>query len=118
MESGEWLSADGAPESLMVEHPALEKANPERMAKGRMANPDTHNDCKLHKIRMLQHTKYVGIDYLDYLIDLMGLNEDLKTRFGITHITRIQVGDIDATKNRVKLKIRIDDVTNRHFSER
>lgn len=45
------------------------------------------------------------------------LEQDLLNRFGISHIKHIQIGNIDALKNRVKLKVFIDDVKNRHFLE-
>ena len=37
------------------------------------------------------------------------LEADLKGRFGITKIVKIQVGNIDSTKGRVKLKVQIND---------
>ncbi len=45
------------------------------------------------------------------------LETDLKTRFGITGIADIQSGNIDTLKGKVRLKIQIRDIGNKHFQE-
>jgi len=43
------------------------------------------------------------------------LEADLKTRFGITHIKKLQVGNIDTLKGQVKIKVWILDRDQLHF---
>jgi len=43
------------------------------------------------------------------------METDLKERFGIHRITKIQVGNIDTLKGQVKIKVWIQDQENSHF---
>jgi hypothetical protein len=45
------------------------------------------------------------------------MEADLKNRFGITQIRKIQVGNIDTLKGLVKLKVWIEDRDNLHFED-
>ena len=61
--------------------------------------------------------KIINYDRLD-LIDEAKRSEmeaDLKIRFGIHQIKKIQVGDIDTLKGRVKIKVWIQDKDGLHF---
>jgi len=63
--------------------------------------------------------KMINYDRLD-LIDLEKRSEleaDLKTRFGIHQVRKIQVGDIDTLKGRVKIIVWLDDKSKQHFEE-
>jgi hypothetical protein len=46
------------------------------------------------------------------------MEADLRTRFGITNIRKIQVGNIDVHKGRVKLKVEINDRKEAHFQDK
>jgi hypothetical protein len=64
--------------------------------------------------------KEISYDRLD-LIDEAKRSElelDLKTRFGISHIKKIQVGDIDTLKGRVKIRVWILDQDQLHFQDK
>jgi hypothetical protein len=63
--------------------------------------------------------KMINYDRLDLIEEAKrnDLEADLKTRFGIHAIKKIQVGDIDTLKGRVKIKIWIQDQDRRHFEE-
>jgi hypothetical protein len=63
--------------------------------------------------------KMINYDRLD-LLDEAKRSEmeiDMKTRFGIHQISKIQVGDIDTLKGRVKIKVWIQDQEQLHFEE-
>lgn len=63
--------------------------------------------------------KMINYDRLD-LIDIEKRGEletDLKTRFGIHPIQKIQVGDIDTLKGRVKIVVWLDDKSKQHFED-
>ena len=63
--------------------------------------------------------KSINYDRLD-LIDQSKRSEleaDLKIRFGIHSIRKIQVGDIDTLKGRVKILVWLDDQEQLHFEE-
>ena len=63
--------------------------------------------------------KIINYDRLD-LIDQTKRNEleaDLKTRFGIHPIRKVQVGDIDTLKGRVRILVWLDDQDQQHFEE-
>lgn len=63
--------------------------------------------------------KTINYDRLD-LIDEAKRSEleaDLKIRFGIDEIKKLQVGDIDTLKGRVKIKVWIQDKAQLHFQE-
>lgn len=64
--------------------------------------------------------KIITYDKLDLLAeDKRGeLEEDLRQRFGVTHIKQIQVGNIDTIKNRVKLRVIIRDKEHQNFKEK
>jgi len=64
--------------------------------------------------------KIITYDRLDLLADDKKdeLEEDLRHRFGVNHIERIQVGNIDTLKNRVKLRIIIRDKERQNFKEK
>ncbi|MEN8227517.1 MAG: DUF4956 domain-containing protein [Bacteroidota bacterium] len=63
--------------------------------------------------------KIISYDRLDLLANEKreDMKQDLKLRFGIENIKKIQVGNIDTQKNRVKLKIDIQDLQDHHFQE-
>jgi len=63
--------------------------------------------------------KLITYDRLDLLADdkRVELEEDLRHRFGVDHIKQIQVGNIDAIKNRVKLRVIIQDKEHKNFKE-
>lgn len=63
--------------------------------------------------------KIITYDRIDLLAEekKAELEEDLRTRFGITQIKKIQIGDIDTLKNRVKLKLLLEDIQDRYFQE-
>ena len=63
--------------------------------------------------------KIITYDRIDLLTEekKTELEEDLRTRFGITQIKKIQIGDIDTLKNRVKLKLLLEDGQDRYFQE-
>jgi len=61
--------------------------------------------------------KMINYDRLD-LLDELKRNEmeaDLKERFGIQNIKKIQVGDIDTLKGRAKIKVWIHDADQHHL---
>ena len=63
--------------------------------------------------------KEINYDRLD-LIDEAKRSEmehDLKIRFGISQIKKIQVGDIDTLKGRVKIRVWIQDQDQLHFQD-
>ena len=64
--------------------------------------------------------KIITYDRLDLLADdkRNELEEDLRHRFGVNHIKQIQVGNIDAIKNRVKLRVIIRDKDHKNFKEK
>ena len=45
------------------------------------------------------------------------LEKDLEERFGIKEISKIQTGDIDAVKNRVRLKVTFRDHEGKNFED-
>lgn len=63
--------------------------------------------------------KEINYDRLDLLDEAKrpDLELDLKTRFGIQGITKIQVGNIDTLKGRVKIRVWIQDEGQGHFQE-
>lgn len=63
--------------------------------------------------------KSINYDRLDLIAEekRSELEADLKIRFGIDEIKKIQVGDIDTLKGRVKIKIWIQDKDQLHFQE-
>jgi hypothetical protein len=63
--------------------------------------------------------KMINYDRLDLLEESLRaeLEADLKTRFGITQIKEIQVGNIDTIKGQVKIKVLIEDRDHRHFED-
>lgn len=64
-------------------------------------------------------TKMITYDRLD-LLDEAKRNEmeaDLKERFGIQQIKKIQIGDIDTLKGRAKIKVWIRDPDQHHLEE-
>lgn len=63
--------------------------------------------------------KMINYDRLDLLEEAKRseLETDLKVRFGIQQIKRIQVGDIDVLKGRAKIKVWISDEDRLHFEE-
>lgn len=64
--------------------------------------------------------KIITYDRLDLLTDEKReeMKQDLSIRFGIINIKKVQVGNIDTSKNRVKLKIHIEDLQDHHFQEK
>ncbi len=64
-------------------------------------------------------TKNISYDRLDLLAEAKRdeLESDLRNRFGITGITKIQIGNIDTIKGRVVIKVHIIDPENNHFQE-
>lgn len=64
--------------------------------------------------------KVINYDRLELLAEgkRTELETDLKTRFGLTDIVKIQEGDIDTLKGRIRLKIQIRDPEGKHFQER
>ena len=64
-------------------------------------------------------TKYITYDRLELLSDQTGeaLEKDVKERLGVDNILKIQIGDIDTLKGRVKLKITFSDKAGRNFIE-
>jgi len=64
-------------------------------------------------------SKLINYDQLDLLAEERRdeLEADLLNRFGIKGITKIQVGDIDSLKGRVKLKVHLTDPDDDHFQE-
>jgi len=63
--------------------------------------------------------KTINYDRLDLIAEekLSEMEADLKIRFGIDQIKKIQVGDIDTLKGRVKIKVWILDINRLHFQE-
>ncbi len=63
--------------------------------------------------------KTINYDRLDLLEEVKRseMEADLKIRFGIDQIMKIQVGNIDTLKGRVKIKVWIQDQDHRHFEE-
>lgn len=63
--------------------------------------------------------KMINYDRLDLLEEAKRgeLEKDLKVRFGIHQIKKIQVGDIDVLKGRTKIKVWISDEDRLHFEE-
>jgi len=63
--------------------------------------------------------KMINYDRLDLLEETKRseMEADLKLRFGITQITKIQVGNIDTLKGQVKIKIWIQDRHQLHFED-
>jgi len=61
--------------------------------------------------------KMINYDRLDLLEEpkRSEMEMDLRVRFGIHHIKKIQVGDIDTLKGRVKIKVWIQDQEESHF---
>ena len=64
-------------------------------------------------------TKLINYDRIDLLAEEKReeLENDLINRFGIRGITKIQVGDIDSLKGKVRLKVYLTDPMNNHFQE-
>ena len=64
-------------------------------------------------------TKRITYDRLDLAAEenRLLLEKDLEERFRIKEITRIQMGDIDVVKNRVKLKVTFRDSEGKNFEE-
>jgi hypothetical protein len=64
-------------------------------------------------------TKYITYDRIDLVGDdrRTELEQDIEDRFGISNISKIQFGDIDVLKTRVKLKVTFFDKTNKNFQE-
>jgi hypothetical protein len=64
-------------------------------------------------------TKVITYDRLDLLHEQQreALERDLEERFGIKDIVMIQSGDIDAIKNRVKLRVTFKDREGKNFEE-
>lgn len=64
-------------------------------------------------------SKIINYDRLDLLEELKRneMAADLKQRFGIQGIKKIQVGDIDTLKGRVKIKVWIHDTDQHHLEE-
>ena len=63
--------------------------------------------------------KVINYDRLDLIEEAKRseMEADLKIRFGIHPIKKIQVGDIDTLKGRVKIKVWIHDLERVHFEE-
>lgn len=63
--------------------------------------------------------KVINYDRLDLLegAKKSELEADLKTRFGIHQIKKIQVGNIDTLKGQVKIKVWIEDRDRLHFED-
>jgi hypothetical protein len=63
--------------------------------------------------------KEINYDRLDLIDEAKrsDLEQDLKTRFGIQRITKIQIGNIDTLKGRVKIRVWIQDQNQGHFQE-
>lgn len=61
--------------------------------------------------------KMINYDRLDLMEDSKReeMEADLKVRFGIDHIKKIQVGNVDTIKGQVKIKVWIFDKEQRHF---
>jgi len=74
-------------------------------------------DYLLFRIKTVE--KIITYDRIELLAEEKKeeLEEDLRIRFGITQITKIQVGNIDTLKNRVKLKLFLEDKQDRNFQE-
>ena len=45
------------------------------------------------------------------------MEDDLKTRFGITEIRKIQMGNVDTIKGQVKIRVWIVDRDQLHFED-
>ena len=75
-------------------------------------------DYLIYKIRTVE--KDIVYDNLELLSEgkESELETDLNNRFGIKGVMKIQVGNIDTLKGRVKLRIRIRDQGNSHFQEK
>ena len=63
--------------------------------------------------------KTINYDRLDLIDEAKraDMESDLKIRFGISQIKKLQVGDIDTLKGRVKIKVWIQDNDQLHFQE-
>lgn len=63
--------------------------------------------------------KLISYDRTDLLAEERReeLKADLFNRYGIKGITKIQVGDIDSLKGRVKLKVHLNDPGDDHFRD-
>lgn len=63
--------------------------------------------------------KMINYDRLDLIEEKKRpeLEADLKVRFGISRIKKIQVGNIDTLKGQVKIKVWIIDQANLHFQD-
>lgn len=63
--------------------------------------------------------KIITYDRIDLLAEEKKgeLEEDLRIRFGITQVKKIQVGNIDTVKSRAKIKLLLEDKQGRHFQE-
>ena len=63
--------------------------------------------------------KTINYDRLDLIEEAKRseMEADLKIRFGIDQIKKIQVGDIDTIKGRVRIKVWIHDIDQLHFQE-
>lgn len=63
--------------------------------------------------------KMINYDRLDLLEESkrLEMEADLKIRFGITQIKKIQVGNIDTLKGQVKIKVWIEDLNKLHFED-
>ena len=63
--------------------------------------------------------KTINYDRLDLIEEAKRreLEADLKIRFGIDQIKKLQVGDIDTLKGRVRIKVWIQDKDQLHFQE-
>lgn len=61
--------------------------------------------------------KMINYDRLDLMEESKRaeMEADLKVRFGIDHIKKIQVGNVDTIKGQVKIKVWIFDKEQRHF---
>jgi hypothetical protein len=75
-------------------------------------------DYFIFKNRVVE--KMITYDRLDLLEEGKRdeLEADLRIRFGITDVVKIQVGNIDTLKGRVKLKVRIRDKEDTNFLEK
>lgn len=64
-------------------------------------------------------TKIIVYDRLELMDEQKRalLEKDLEERFGIKEISKIQTGDIDAVKNRVRLKVTFNDREGKNFEE-
>ncbi len=61
--------------------------------------------------------KMINYDRLDLMEESKReeMEADLKIRFGIDHIKKIQMGNVDTVKGQVKIKVWIFDKEQRHF---